>query len=201
MDKVRFLNRKLDQAYEQTPWRRQIQAIGIFMLVVVVVALVAGINLIVTSRAATYGREIQDMTWGHHVYLDDVVAEEIAEQERKAKGEPGKEKIIPIEDLKIQIADLEAELAELTSSEVMKERAEQLKFQQVDPASIVYIKVPGYPGRSQALLAPPPEPITTGSKVIPQAYRESLLDWLTDEIANSWLLQSPTKLLLEGVNP
>lgn len=193
MDKVKFLNRKVNQAYEQAPWRRQLQVIGIFLLVVVVVALVAGINLNVTSRAATIGREIQDMTMGGYERLDLASLETGVEDEEQ--------KVVPIEELKIQIADLEAQLAILTTSDVMQERAEKLGFQKVDSEAIKYIKIPGYQGRSEAMLAPPPEPITTSTTVIPQAYRESLLDWLSEEVAQSWLLRSPTDLLLKGVNP
>ncbi len=49
----------LIQAYRQAPWRMQLQLIGLFSLGVVLVALVAGIYLNVTARAATIGREIQ----------------------------------------------------------------------------------------------------------------------------------------------
>ena len=50
--------RKLTQAYSQAPWRKQLQVLGLFLLVLVLVALVAGIYLNVTARAATIGREI-----------------------------------------------------------------------------------------------------------------------------------------------
>ena len=49
------------QAYSVAPWRKQIQVIGLFCLVLVFIALVAGIYLSVTARAATIGREIQSM--------------------------------------------------------------------------------------------------------------------------------------------
>lgn len=48
-------------AYSQTPWRKQIQFLGLFSLVIVFVALVAGIYLNVTARASTVGREIQEI--------------------------------------------------------------------------------------------------------------------------------------------
>lgn len=51
----------ITQAYSQAPWRRQLQIIGLFSLVLVFIALVAGIYLNVSSRAATVGREIQTM--------------------------------------------------------------------------------------------------------------------------------------------
>ncbi len=53
--------RKLTQAYSQAPWRKQIQLLGLFLLIVVLVALIAGIYLNVTARAATMGREILAM--------------------------------------------------------------------------------------------------------------------------------------------
>ena len=53
--------RNLTQAYSQTPWRKQTMFIGLFLLVVIFAALVAGIYLDVTARTATIGREIQVM--------------------------------------------------------------------------------------------------------------------------------------------
>lgn len=52
---------RFTHAYSQAPWRKQLQLIGIFMLGVIVVALVAGIYLNVTARAATIGRNIQGL--------------------------------------------------------------------------------------------------------------------------------------------
>ncbi len=46
-------------AYKQAPWRTQRQIIGIFLLAVVLVAMVAGIYLNISARAALAGREIQ----------------------------------------------------------------------------------------------------------------------------------------------
>jgi len=50
--------RNLTQAYSQTPWRKQLKFIVLFLLGVVFIALIAGIYLDVTARAATIGREI-----------------------------------------------------------------------------------------------------------------------------------------------
>jgi hypothetical protein len=52
---------QLIHAYKNAPWRVQLQMIGGFSLIVVLVALVAGMYLNVTARAATIGREIQGM--------------------------------------------------------------------------------------------------------------------------------------------
>ena len=53
--------RNITQAYSQAPWRKQTMFIGLFLLVVIFAALVAGIYLDVTARTATIGREIQVM--------------------------------------------------------------------------------------------------------------------------------------------
>ncbi len=57
MDRVR----NITQAYSQAPWRKQMQIIGLFLLILVFAALVAGIYLSVTARAATMGREVLPM--------------------------------------------------------------------------------------------------------------------------------------------
>ena len=51
----------LAQTYSQAPWRRQLQFIGLFSLVLVSIALVAGIYLNVSAKAAAVGRDIQSM--------------------------------------------------------------------------------------------------------------------------------------------
>lgn len=72
----------LTQAYSQAPWRKQLQWIGLFLLILVLAALVAGIYLSVTARTSTIGRQIQG------IYTD------MEEVERN------------IEDLQTQLADL-----------------------------------------------------------------------------------------------
>lgn len=49
------------QAYSQAPWRRQMQMIGFFAAAVASLALLAGLYLNVTARAATAGRQVQDL--------------------------------------------------------------------------------------------------------------------------------------------
>lgn len=48
------------QSYAQAPWRKQLQIIGLFSLGLVALALVAGIYLTVSARAAAVGRDIQE---------------------------------------------------------------------------------------------------------------------------------------------
>ena len=50
---------KINQAYVQKPWRRQLQLLGLFLAGLILFALIAGINLSVNARAATIGRQIQ----------------------------------------------------------------------------------------------------------------------------------------------
>ncbi|MGI6251231.1 MAG: hypothetical protein ACOYKD_07735 [Anaerolineaceae bacterium] len=49
----------LAQAYKQAPWRTQLQWIGTFLLVLVIVAAIAGIYLSISGRTAATGRRIQ----------------------------------------------------------------------------------------------------------------------------------------------
>jgi cell division protein FtsL len=51
----------LTNAYSQAPWRKQLQFLGLFLLIVVFIGLVAGVYLSVTARAASVGRDIQGM--------------------------------------------------------------------------------------------------------------------------------------------
>ncbi len=49
------------QAYKNAPWRKQVQFIGMFSGIVIFIAIVSGVYLNVTARAASLGREIQDI--------------------------------------------------------------------------------------------------------------------------------------------
>ena len=63
--------RSLTQAYSQAPWRKQVKWIVFSLLLLVFLALVAGVYLSVTARAATIGREILLM----QVDIDDIELE------------------------------------------------------------------------------------------------------------------------------
>lgn len=150
-------------AYKNAPWRTQLQLIGGFSLVVVLVALVAGVYLNVTARAATIGREIQGME-------------------------------VTILELQRDNADLENQLGMLTSIRTMQQRAEDLGFQPVNPAEVMYVTVPGYTGRQAATLAPPPGPVTASASSLPPEYTQSLFDWLLEVTQNNVPTQSHTWL-------
>ena len=51
----------LAQTYIQAPWRKQRQIIGLFALVLVLMALVALLYLNISARATSVGRQIQAM--------------------------------------------------------------------------------------------------------------------------------------------
>ena len=50
------------QAYSQTPWRKQVRYLAIFLLLLVLVSAIASIYLTVSSRAVSAGHDIQVMT-------------------------------------------------------------------------------------------------------------------------------------------
>jgi cell division protein FtsL len=144
---------QLIHAYKNAPWRVQLQFIGIFSLIVVLVALIAGVYLNVTARAATIGREIQDMEAN-------------------------------ILELQRDNADLENQLGLLTSIRTMERRAEDLGFQPINPAEVLYITVPGYAGRQAVSLAPPPGPVAASDSSLPPEYTQTLFDWLKETTLN-----------------
>jgi hypothetical protein len=59
---VNYTVKYVVNAYHQAPWRIQRQWIGMFLLVVLGLAMVASLYLDVTAQAAISGREIQDMS-------------------------------------------------------------------------------------------------------------------------------------------
>jgi hypothetical protein len=173
--------KQITQAYSQTPWRKQLQGIVVFLLVVVSAAIVAGIYLGVTSQAATLGRQIQDM----QINMEGSTRLDLTPDENVDLVE-----VVPIEQIRIEIADLQGQLATNMSAAVMNEKADRMGFVPSNQDESLYFKVPGYKGKSLAQLAPPPEPITVSSTDLAPAYQESLIDWLghqMDLLSHSWL--------------
>ena len=157
---------KITQAYSQAPWRKQVQWIGAFLLVLVFVWLIAALYLDVTARAATIGREIQAMQVG------DV---------ETASQKPDEEDRRSIEELKQRNADLQARLAYLLSEESLRERATALGFEFTEPGTALYIEVPGYIGPQTATMAPPPGPTVSSQDTQVTIVRSSLLDWIEEQ--------------------
>jgi hypothetical protein len=159
---------KLTQAYEQAPWRKQMYMIGVILLILVSAAIIAGIYLNVTARAAAVGREIQEMqvrVYGYH-YLSTQAGEGI----------------VPIEELEQRIANLTSQLAMITSYQVMQDRVQDLNLDPIDGEHIMYMEVPGYINRQTTSLAPPPEPVVVNASGIDPQFRESLLEWVTEQV-------------------
>jgi hypothetical protein len=159
---------KLTQAYEQAPWRKQMYMIGVILLILVSAAIIAGIYLNVTARAAAVGREIQEMqvrVYGYH-YLSTQAGEGI----------------LPIEELEQRIANLTSQLAALTSFQVMQERVQDLNLEPIDGEHIMYMEVPGYMDRQTTSLAPPPEPVVVNASAIDPQFRESLFEWIAQQV-------------------
>ena len=181
---------KITQAYNQTPWRKQVRVIGVFLLVVVVVAIVASIYLDVRARTNALGRELQWM----QVQLDDYNAitgidptptptptPDPTGSDDEAEEED--DDIIPIEVLERNIALLRTQLAFLTAYQTMAQRADDLGLVQAGPDDIVYLEIEGYVDTQSVELAPPLQPVVGSIPEIDPAYRESLFAWLEDQIA------------------
>jgi cell division protein FtsL len=49
------------QAHKQAPWRVQLQSLGLFLLILAVVAVVAGLYLSISAQAAAAGLEIRSL--------------------------------------------------------------------------------------------------------------------------------------------
>jgi len=157
---------KITQAYSQAPWRKQVQWIGAFLLVLVFVWLIAALYLDVTARAATVGREIQVLQVG---------------KIETANTQPDPKKLRSIEELKRRNADLQAQLAYLLSKDTMQKRAELLGFEQIEPGTALYIEVPGYLPPQTATMAPPPGPTVSSLETQAVVVKSSLLNWVEDQ--------------------
>jgi hypothetical protein len=165
--------RQFQQAYLLAPWRLQVRRLGTFLLIVVSVALVAGIYLNITARAATIGREIQSMQV------------RLTELQSVSYTSTDEEIVLPIEELKQVIASLKSELSIITSYDVMERRARDLGFQPIHPDDITYIKVEGYVDMQPAHLAPPPAPVAPSPIIESPEFKESLLEWLKIKIVQT----------------
>jgi cell division protein FtsL len=93
-----------------------------------------------------------------------------------------------IQEMRVQIttvqrenADLETRLADLTSTEVMKQRAAALGYRPVQPGELDYVAVPGF-------VKPEPDILLTAEdasprlETLPAEYTQSLLEWFDDQI-------------------
>lgn len=93
-----------------------------------------------------------------------------------------------IQELRIEItsiqranADLETQLADLTSTAVMQQRAIQLGYRPVKPGELDYLSVPGFVAPEPPLLLAA-EDVTQPNRILPEAYTQSLIEWLDERI-------------------
>src|SRR5215208_4758517 len=93
-----------------------------------------------------------------------------------------------IQELRSQIttvqrenADLETQLADLTSTAVMRQRAEKLGYRPVQPGELDYIAVPGFVTPEPAILLAA-EDVTPRVETVPAEYTQSLLEWFDDRM-------------------
>ncbi|MEA3351774.1 MAG: hypothetical protein U9Q82_14250 [Chloroflexota bacterium] len=70
--------RHFTQAYTQTPWRKQLQAMGIFLIALVIILLAASVFVSITARTAAVGRKIQQ-----HRYEIEFLERQIADSKSK----------------------------------------------------------------------------------------------------------------------
>ena len=163
----------ITQAYSQTPWRKQVQMMGIFLLGVVIAATIAGVYLNVTARTTAIGRQIQEMQVHFYGFY-------------KLEGEmDDPDKVVPIEELEQNIASLRTQLAYLTSYQVMVARAREMGLREANPEDIVYLEIAGYVEPQTAVLAPPPQPVVVNAAGIDPAFRQSLFDWVGVQIQDA----------------
>ena len=145
--------------------------IGVILLFLVCAAIIAGIYLNVTARAAAAGRQIQEMqvrVYGYH-YLT---------------GDAG-ETYVPIEELEQKIANLASQLAYLTSYSIMQERVKDLNLIPIEADHIDYMVVPGYVERQTSSLAPLPVPVVVNASTIDPEFKQSLFDWVADQVGKT----------------
>lgn len=149
------------------------QVIGGFLLVVVAVAVITALRLSISANTVKVGREIQLMKVNITSIYDIGTIEQPEEKANEFES---------IEVLQIDIANLEAEYAYLTSSEGLQTRANQLGYQPAELPSLTYVVVAGYQEREPVRLAPPPQSFTVPASLLAPEYKQSLIDWLSENV-------------------
>ncbi len=66
------MNRRLMQAYQQSPWRVQLQRAGLFLVVVVSIAIIASVYLTISARTATAAIQIQTLEDDREEYMRNI---------------------------------------------------------------------------------------------------------------------------------
>jgi cell division protein FtsL len=143
---------RFTQAYSQAPWRKQVQLIGLFLLGLILIALVAGIYLNVTARAATIGRSIQGMR--------NTI-------ENLERGNA---------DLESQLASL------TSNREMQARASELGFHPLDSEEEVFYVVVPGYVERQAASMDAAPAPTLPRVRTLSPDYTQSLFDWLRERV-------------------
>jgi cell division protein FtsL len=133
MDEVRSLT----HAYPQAPWRKQVQVLVIFLLVIVFSALIASVYLYVKSQAVAAGVEAQTL----HSKINDTR--------------------LAIEDYESQLANLTSEKVMAERADAMGYHpvdADHIKYIQVDGYS---------PRQPEVMVAPQVQSRTTKTELSP----------------------------------
>lgn len=143
---------RLTQAYSQTPWRRQLQLIGLFLLILILGAMVAGIYLNVTARSATIGRSIQSLR----------ARSQVVERQN--------------EDLRTLLAQVTSNMEMEKRAQALGFRPV------TNEDEVLYLVIPGYSGRTPTVLAQPPSAAVNTTIQLSQDYTRSLLDWFVERV-------------------
>ena len=80
-------------------------------------------------------------------------------------------------------SDLQTQLANLTSAEVMEQRAKEMGFRPVEPVELEYLVVPGYVAKDAVNLSSSAQ-IQLNVLAIPPEYNQSLLDWMDERLVS-----------------
>jgi len=83
------------------------------------------------------------------------------------------------EEILRKIANQRTDLAWITSYREMQKRAKKLGYSKISPENLHYFPIPGYKGKSGALIAPPPGIEPKRVPLINDFYQESLWDWVS----------------------
>ena len=78
-------------------------------------------------------------------------------------------------------SDLQTQLANLTSAEVMQQRATEMGFRPVEPVELEYLVVPGYVAKDAVNLSSSAQ-LQLNVLAIPPEYNQSLLDWMDERL-------------------
>lgn len=143
---------RFTQVYTQAPWRKQMQMIGVFLVILILSALVAGIYLSVSARTAETGRSIQAMRNQIEIL-----------KRRNA-------------DLTTQLADITSDEV------MRKRAADLDFHPLESGDEVLYLVVPGYSDREPVTIEPAPSLALPTNPTLPSDYNQSLLDWLRERV-------------------